>query len=266
MNKVTAISLAKMKNEPSKIACLTAYDFSFSSVLDAAGVDVVLVGDSLGMVIQGESSTIPVTMEDMIYHTRCVAKGCQRSLVIADMPFMSYQASQEQALNNAGRLMKEGGAEMVKLEGGAVVSDTVKAMTDIGVPVCAHLGLLPQSLHKLGGYKVQGRDQASADKMKKDALILQEAGATLLVLEAIPAKLAKEITAEVVIPTIGIGAGVDTDGQILVLQDMIGIYPKPSPKFSRNFIEDADDIAGAIRAYVDAVKNKSFPASEHSFD
>ncbi len=266
MDKVTITQLLDMKSESSKIACLTAYDYSFAGVLEAAGVDLVLVGDSLGMVMQGEDSTLPVTMEDMIYHSRCVARGCRRPLRVVDMPFMSYQSGKETALINAGRLMKEGAADMVKLEGGERVVNSVKAMVDSGIPVCAHLGLLPQSVNTLGGYRVQGRDKKSADKMLQDALLLQDAGARLLVLEAVPSSLAKSITNELTIPTIGIGAGPDTDGQILVLQDMIGIYPKESPKFSRNFMRDAADIEGAIRAYVEAVKSRKFPTAEHSFD
>jgi len=266
MDKITNTRLLDMKSKSEKIVSLTAYDYSFASVLDEAGVDVILVGDSLGNVIQGRDSTIPVTMDEMVYHSRCVANGCQRALLVTDLPFMSYQASIEQALINAGRLMKEGGAEMVKLEGGAVMANTVKAMTDRGIPVCGHLGLQPQSVFKLGGYKVQGRDKESAERMRRDAIALQDAGASLLVLEAVPRKLAAAISQELAIPTIGIGAGVDTDGQVLVLQDMLGIYPKPSPKFSKNFMQGAADITAAVRAYVDAVRNKQFPAVEHSFD
>lgn len=266
MDKITNTRLLDMKSKSEKIVSLTAYDYSFASVLDTAGVDVILVGDSLGNVIQGRESTVPVTMDEMVYHSRCVANGCRRALLVTDLPFMSYQASIEQALLNAGRLMKEGGAEMVKLEGGAVMVDTVKAMTDRGIPVCGHLGLQPQSVFKLGGYKVQGRDPESAERMQRDAVALQDAGASLLVLEAVPSKLAAAISQELAIPTIGIGAGVDTDGQVLVLQDMLGIYPKPSPKFSKNFMQGAADITAAVRAYVDAVRNGQFPAAEHSFD
>lgn len=266
MDKITSNTLLDMKGNSEKIVSLTAYDFSFASVLDKAGVEVILVGDSLGMVMQGEDSTLPVSMNDMVYHSRCVARGCGRALVVTDLPFMSYQASREHALINAGRLLKEGQAEMVKLEGGEVVVDTVKALVDSGIPVCAHLGLLPQSVHKIGGYKVQGRDPAAAERMQKDAIALQQAGATLLVLEAVPAHLAKAISIELRIPTIGIGAGVDTDGQVLVLQDMLGIYPKPSPKFSRNFMIGAESVEGAVRSYVDAVKTRQFPSAEHSFD
>jgi len=266
MDKITNHSLVEMKGESRKIACLTVYDYSFATVLDQAGIDVVLVGDSLGNTIQGQESTLPVTMDDMVYHARCVSRGVERALIVVDMPFMSFQASVEQAVVNAGRLVKEGFAEMVKLEGGTVVLDQVKAITDASIPVCAHLGLLPQSVHKLGGYKVQGRDPGAAEKMLNDAVALQEAGATLLVLEAIPSVLAADITQALRIPTIGIGAGPDTDGQVLVLQDMLGIYPRKSPKFSRNFMTGTDSIQGAIKAYVDAVKNHSFPTAEHSFD
>ena len=266
MDKITNHSLFGMKGESRKIACLTVYDYSFAAVLDQAGIDVVLVGDSLGNTIQGQESTLPVTMDEMVYHGRCVARGVKRALIVVDMPFMSFQTSVEQAVVNAGRLVKEGFAEMVKLEGGAVVLDQVRAITDASIPVCAHLGLLPQSVHKLGGYKVQGRERDAADRMTNDALALQQAGASLLVLEAIPASLAEAITRELRIPTIGIGAGPETDGQVLVLQDMLGIYPGKSPKFSRNFMTGADGIQGAIKAYVDAVKNHSFPAAEHSFD
>lgn len=266
MSKITSHTLIEMKGESRKIACLTVYDYSFAAVLDEAGVDVVLVGDSLGNTIQGRDSTIPVTMDDMVYHGRCVARGALHALRVVDMPFMSFQSGVERAVLNAGRLMKEGLAEMVKLEGGTVVLDQVKAITDASIPVCAHLGLLPQSVHKLGGYKVQGRDPAVADQMKKDALALQQAGATLLVLEAIPANLSADITNELTIPTIGIGAGPGTDGQVLVLQDMLGIYPGKRPKFVKNFMSEANDIQGAIKAYVDAVKEGDFPSSEHSFD
>jgi len=266
MDKITNQSLVDMKGDSQKIACLTVYDYSFATVLDQAGIDVVLVGDSLGNTIQGQESTLPVTMDEMAYHSRCVARGIKRALCVVDLPFMSFQVSAEQAVSNAGRLVKEGFAEMVKLEGGAVVLDQVKAITDASIPVCAHLGLLPQSVHKLGGYKVQGRDPRAAEQMLNDAVALQEAGATLLVLEAIPGVLAAEITQALRIPTIGIGAGPDTDGQVLVLQDMLGIYPRKSPKFSRNFMIGADSIQGAIKAYVDAVKNHSFPTAEHSFD
>ena len=260
---ITLASLQAMRARDEKIAVLTCYDASFARILDAAGVDVLLIGDSLGMVIQGHDSTLPVKLAEMSYHTRCVAAGSSRPFIISDLPFASYQASPEQAFHSAAKLMAAG-AHMVKLEGGAVMIETVAFLTQRGVPVCAHLGLLPQSVNQLGGYKVQGRDEASAAQVLADAAAMQEAGAGLLLLEAVPAALAKHVTETVSIPTIGIGAGVDCSGQVLVLYDVLGIYPKP-PKFSKNFLRDAGNMADAARAYVAAVKNRSFPAAEHSF-
>jgi len=254
-----------MKAAGEKIVALTAYDYSFAALLDRAEVDIVLVGDSLGMVIQGHETTLPVNLEDMIYHSACVARGCDRALVVVDMPFMTYQHSPEVALENAGRLMQEGGAQVVKLEGGAVMAETVAFLVERGIPVCGHLGLTPQSVHKLGGYRVQGRDDKSANLILTDAHLLQEAGASLLVLEAVPGALAKTLSAELEIPTIGIGAGPDCDGQVLVLQDMLGLYPRPSPQFSKNFMEGNTSIEAAVRDYVAAVRAGNFPAAEHSF-
>jgi 3-methyl-2-oxobutanoate hydroxymethyltransferase len=228
MSEITLSTLFQMKQRGERIAVLTAYDASFARILDEAGVDVLLVGDSLGMVIQGRESTLPVDVDEMVYHTQCVVRGRRRALLVADMPFMSY-GSPEQALHNAGRLMKEGGAHMVKLEGGAVQLETVRRLADHGIPVCAHLGLLPQSVYKLGGYRVQGRDEASARKMREDALALQAAGAQMLVLECVPRGLAGEIRASLRIPVIGIGAGPDCDGQVLVLYDLLGITPGKPP-------------------------------------
>ena len=262
--KVTVRRLTEMKQAKEKIACLTAYDASFAQLLEKTGVDVVLVGDSLGMVIQGEETTLPVSVEDMLYHTQCVARGLSNALLVTDMPFLSFTSEQEAVLN-AGLFMKQGGAHMVKLEGGEPMAETIAFLSERGVPVCAHLGLTPQSVHKLGGYKVQGMDEDSAAELMADAKLLEEAGASLLVLEAVPQTLAAEITQALTIPTIGIGAGSDCDGQVLVLQDMLGLYPRPSPKFSRNFMQDADSISGAIKAYVDAVKGKQFPSAEHCF-
>jgi len=262
---VTVSSLQEMKRQGEKIACLTAYDYSFASVLDTAGVDLIMVGDSLGMVIQGYDSTLPVTLEDMAYHSRCVASGCDRAILVVDLPFMSYQIDPEQALESAGILMKEGDAQVVKLEGGAPMVKTVRFLVERGVPVCAHLGLTPQSVHQLGGYRVQGKDKDSAQRILDDARAMEDAGAAMLVLEAVPAKLAKEISHALTIPAIGIGAGKDCDGQVLVLQDMLGIYPKPSPKFSRNFMQGSNSIAQAIENYVADVKSGRFPAAEHSF-
>lgn len=265
MSSVTVSTLMKMKQAGDKITCLTAYDYSFASMLDRAGVDVVLVGDSLGMVIQGHDSTLPVTLDDMAYHCACVSRGIERALLIVDMPFMSYQTSREQALESAGYLMQQGGAQVAKLEGGEVMAETVRFLVDRGIPVCGHLGLTPQSVHKLGGYRVQGRDAESAKQIGNDALALQQAGASLLVLEAVPAELASSISDELEIPTIGIGAGVNCDGQVLVLQDMLGLYPRPSPKFSRNFMQDVNSVEDAIKAYVAAVKAGDFPAKEHGY-
>jgi 3-methyl-2-oxobutanoate hydroxymethyltransferase len=259
--KVTVSVLAKMKAAQQKIACLTAYDASFAKILNVAGVDVILVGDSLGMVIQGEATTVPVTVDDMVYHTKCVARANERALLIADMPFMSY-ATVEQTLGNATRLMQAGGAHMVKLEGGAEQIAVVRALTARGIPVCAHLGLTPQSVHKLGGYRVQGRAPEAAQILLDDALALEAAGADLLVLECVPAQLAQTISQRLRIPVIGIGAGMACDGQVLVLYDVLGIAPR-MPKFSRNFMQAQASIADAVSAYVKAVKSQQFPAPEH---
>jgi 3-methyl-2-oxobutanoate hydroxymethyltransferase len=254
-----------MKKAGERIAVLTAYDFSFAALVERAGVDAVMVGDSLGMVVQGHDTTLPVSLEDMIYHCRCVARACNRAMVIADMPFMSYQESPTRALRSAGRLMQEGGAQIVKLEGGAVFADTVRFLVERGIPVCGHLGLTPQSVHKLGGFRVQGREEESAARIRADAVALAEAGAELLVVEAVPAPLAASITAQIDIPVIGIGAGPSCDGQVLVLHDMLGVYARQSPKFSRNFMQGQDSIEAAVRAYVDAVRKGTFPGPEHSF-
>ncbi|GMR21323.1 MAG: 3-methyl-2-oxobutanoate hydroxymethyltransferase [Gammaproteobacteria bacterium] len=264
MSAITVNTLKKRKQAGEKITCLTAYDYSFASLLDAAGIDMIMVGDSLGMVMQGNDTTIPVSIQDMVYHTRCVARGCEHALIISDLSFMSYQASPEQALKSAGKVMKQG-AQVAKLEGGEVMADTVRFLTERGVPVCAHIGLTPQSVHKLGGYSVQGRDDASAKQLLSDARSLDEAGASLIVLEAVPSALAAEVTRAIAIPTIGIGAGPDCDGQVLVLQDMLGIYPRPSPRFSRNFLEQGGSVSGAVTAYIEAVKSGAFPGPEHSF-
>lgn len=265
MKPVTVATIKAMKQAREKIVCLTAYDYSFASLLDRAGVDIVLVGDSLGNVIQGHNSTLPVTIDDMVYHSACVARGVTRALLVVDMPFMSYQISPAQALENAGRLMKEGGGQVVKLEGGAPMVDTVRFLVERGIPVCGHLGLTPQSVHQLGGFRVQGRDDTSAHRIREDARLLQEAGASLIVLEAMPAALAATVSADLEIPTIGIGAGVDCDGQVLVLQDMLGLYPRPSPKFTKNFMQGRDSIEAGVRAYVEEVRAGTFPGLEHSF-
>ncbi len=261
--QITVKTIRKMKQDGEKIVSLTAYDASFARIIDEQGVDIVLIGDSLGMVMQGHDSTVPVTVDDIVYHSKSVAPQCRRALVMADLPFMSY-TSPDQAIGNAARLMQEGLAQIVKLEGGEAQLDTVRHMTRHGVPVCAHLGLTPQTVHKLGGYRVQGRDQAVAKQMLSDALALQDAGADALVLECVPVALAEKITQELEIPTIGIGAGRVCDGQVLVLQDMIGISSL-APRFTADFLAEGRTIQEAIAAYVSAVRNESFPSDEQCF-
>ncbi|VAX12156.1 3-methyl-2-oxobutanoate hydroxymethyltransferase [hydrothermal vent metagenome] len=256
-----------MKQAGEKITVLTAYDASMSKHLEAAGIDVILVGDSLGMVVQGHDSTLPVTVDDMIYHCRLVARARERALLVVDMPYHSY-TTVDMALSNAQRLMDEGRADMVKLEGAGAVLDAIEAIVADGIPVCGHLGLLPQSIEELGGYKVQGREQAAADKMLADARALEAAGASMMVLECIPSSLGKRISEAVTVPTIGIGAGPDCDGQVLVLYDLLGLTPGKRPKFSKDFLSEmpaGKGITAAIRAYVDAVKSGVFPAPEHGF-
>ncbi len=261
--KVTIATLAQMRAAGDKITMLTAYDASFAALMDRAGVDTLLVGDSLGMVVQGHGTTLPVTLADIAYHTACVARAASSALVIADMPFGTY-ATPQQAHDHAAVLMRAG-AEMVKLEGGSWLLPTVQLLVERGMPVCAHLGLTPQSVHQLGGFKVQGKSATAADQLKADALALQAAGASLIVLEAIPAALAAEVTQLLTIPTIGIGGGVDCSGQVLVMHDMLGAYPGHRPRFVKNFMEGQTSIAGAIDAYVREVKSGSFPGPEHSF-
>ncbi len=261
---ITLTDLRKMRKDGEKIACLTAYDASFAALEDAAGVDVVLVGDSLGMVVQGLDTTVPVTVDDMVYHCRNTARGLKRAFLMADMPFMSY-ATRDRALDNASRLMQEGGAKMVKLEGGEIEADIVRYLTERGIPVCGHIGLQPQLVHKLGGFRVQGREAEAAAAMKQDALALEQAGADLLLLECVPASLGAEITAAASVPVIGIGAGPDTDGQILVLYDILNITRGRKPRFVRNFMQDTDDIEAALAAYVAAVKANGYPGPEHGF-
>jgi 3-methyl-2-oxobutanoate hydroxymethyltransferase len=262
---VTLPELLRMKQAGEKIAMLTGYDASFAALEDRCGVDVILVGDSLGNVIQGKTSTLPVTIEQMIYHTECVGHIVGRAMVVADMSFGSYQESKEQALRNAARLLAAG-AEMVKLEGGAVMAETVHFLVERGIPVCAHIGLTPQSVHALGGYHVQGRGDAAAARMKADAHALEQAGAALMVLEMVPAQLAAEITRGLAVcSTIGIGAGRDCDGQVLVLHDMLGVYPGRKGRFVKDFMAEAQSIDGAVSAYVRAVKDGSFPAPEHCY-
>ena len=264
-SRVTISTLQKMKQSGERFSCLTAYDATFAKVLDNAGVEVILVGDSLGMVIQGQESTVAVDMDDMVYHTRCVQRGVNNALIMADMPFMSYPSTDE-ALYNAARLMREGGAHMVKLEGGARIVETVRALAENGVPVCAHLGLLPQSVHKLGGYKVQGRGESQAEQMLLDAEALVEAGADILLLECVPSELALRLAKNVDVPVIGIGAGAGCDAQVLVLHDMLGLSSGVSPKFVKDFLAESGSVSAAIENYVAAVKSGEFPAKEHSFE
>ena len=261
--KVTIATLAQMRAANDKITMLTAYDASFASLMDRAGVDTLLVGDSLGMVVQGHGTTLPVTLADAAYHTACVARGVRSALVIGDMPFGTY-ATPQQAHDHAAVLMRAG-AEMVKVEGGSWLVPTVQLLVERGIPVCGHLGLTPQSVHQLGGFRVQGKTASAADQLKADALALQAAGAAMIVLEAIPATLAAEVTQALAIPTIGIGGGVDCSGQVLVMHDMLGAYPGHRPKFVKNFMEGQGSIPAAIAAYVREVKAGTFPGPEHSF-
>lgn len=257
-------ALARLKLAGEKIAAITAYDASFARLVNEAGCEVVLVGDSLGMVVQGHESTLPVTVDEVAYHSRAVARGNTAALLVTDMPALSY-GTPEQALDNAGRLLKRGRAQLVKLEGAGPHVDTIRLLSANGVGVCAHLGLLPQSVHRMGGYRVQGRDAAAADRMVDDALALEAAGAGLLIVECIPAELGARISETLRIPVIGIGAGPYCDGQILVLYDLLGITPRRIPRFARDFLQDGGGVRAAIQAYVAAVKDGSFPAREHCF-
>ena len=261
---VTVSTLRTMKAAGEPIACLTAYDASFALLVDRAGTDLVLVGDSLGMVIQGHDTTVPVTVQDIIYHSRIVRRGLGRAFLMADMPFMSY-TTPSQALDNAVRLMQEGAAMMVKLEGGASQVKIVEHLAGHDIPVCAHLGLRPQSVHKIGGFKVQGRGQAQAERMLEDAVALEQAGADLVLLECVPNELGQALRDAVTVPVIGIGAGPGVDGQILVLYDMLGITQGRVPRFVRNFMPGSSSTLDALQAYVRAVKDRSYPAPEHCF-
>ena len=261
---VNISALRKMKAERQPIACLTAYDASFAQIVDYVGTDLVLVGDSLGMVIQGHDTTVPVTVDDIIYHTMGVARGLSRAFLMADMPFMSY-TSPDQALNNAVRLMQEGGSMMVKLEGGVGQLAVVEYLAQHDVPVCAHIGLKPQSVHKIGGFKVQGRDTETARRMVEDALALEAAGADILLVECVPNEVGKAVTDSVAAPVIGIGAGPDVDGQILVLYDMLGITQGVLPRFVQNFMMDSDSAMEACGRFVQAVRDRSYPSTEHCF-
>jgi 3-methyl-2-oxobutanoate hydroxymethyltransferase len=258
-------TLNKMKADGQKIACVTAYDASFAALVDEAGLDIVLVGDSLGMVIQGHDTTVPVTLEDVIYHCKAVSRGLYRPFLMADMPFMTY-ASPDQALNNAVRLMQEGGAKMVKLEGGASQAAIVEFLANHDIAVCAHLGLKPQSVHKVGGFRVQGREEQDAEQMRRDAKLLESAGADIVLLECIPSALGAQITADLHVPVIGIGAGPETDGQILVLYDLLDITLGRKPRFAKNFMTaGVDSPLQALKNYGEAVRDQSYPAPEHCF-
>lgn len=261
---VNLSTLKKMKAEHEPIACLTAYDASFALIVDRVGADMVLVGDSLGMVIQGHDTTVPVTVDDIVYHTRVVARGLSRAFLVADMPFMSY-SSPDQALDNAVRLMQEGGAMMVKLEGGAGQLAVVEHLAQHDIPVCAHIGLKPQSVHKIGGFKVQGRDADTARRMVDDAAALEAAGADILLVECVPNEVGKAVTKAISAPVIGIGAGPDVDGQILVLYDVLGITQGPLPRFVQNFMLESDSVMEACGRFVQAVRDRSYPGAEHCF-
>ena len=260
---ITVNTLQKMKAEGEKITMLTAYEASFAALMDNAGIDVLLVGDSLGMTVQGRDSTLPVSLQDMCYHTRCVARGAKNAMIIADLPFGSYQQSKEQSFAAAAELMAAG-AHMVKLEGGVWMAETTQFLQMRGIPVCAHIGLTPQSVFAFGGYKVQGRGE-SAEALMNDAQAHDRAGAALILMECVPAELGKRVTEAVRSPTIGIGAGVDCDGQVLVMHDILGVYPGKTAKFVKNFMQGQDSIQAAVKAYIDEVKAKTFPAAEHTF-
>jgi 3-methyl-2-oxobutanoate hydroxymethyltransferase len=261
---ITLSTLQAMHGKAEKIAMLTCYDSSFAQLLEAAGVDVLLVGDSLGMVLQGHSSTLPVTLDDIAYHTACVARGARQAFIVADMPFGTSQVSPECTFENAARLMAAG-AHMVKIEGGEIMTDTIEFLTQRGIPVFAHIGLTPQSVHQLGGYRVQGKDDKAAQRLLQDARAVEQAGAGMLLLEAIPSLLAAEITANSAIPTIGIGAGAGCSGQVLVLHDMLDIYPGKKARFVKNYLQGSGSIQEAVARYVAEVKSGAFPAAEHSF-
>jgi 3-methyl-2-oxobutanoate hydroxymethyltransferase len=265
MRRKTVLDLAKLKASSTKITMITAYDATMARLVDLAEIDIVLVGDSLGMVVQGHEDTLSVTLEDMIYHSRCVSRGLKQAHLTVDMPFMSYQVSVEEALRNAGRLIKEGSAQSVKLEGGARTAPAIEKIVQAGIPVMGHVGLTPQSVNTLGGWRVQGRSEAQADQLMQDALAVQAAGAFSLVLEMVPAELAAEVTAALSIPTIGIGAGVDCDGQVLVCNDLLGFNLDFSPKFLKRYATLQDPMVDAIKTFVNEVRQGQFPGEEHSF-
>ena len=265
MKKVTILDVQAMKDRGEKITMLTAYDYAFGKIVDACGVDIILVGDSVGTVVQGVANTLPVTMEEMIYHTRMVARGRARALLVFDMPFMSYQESVEQARRNAGRAIKESGAEAVKLEGGENVAEAIAAIVNMDVPVMAHIGLTPQSVHRMGGFKVQGREAKQRKKLLADAKAVEDAGAFAVVLECVPAELAAEITRSLKIPTIGIGSGLRCDGQVLVIHDLLGLYTDRKISFVKQYVNLNQAIVKAVVTYLDEVRRGAFPGKEHTF-
>lgn len=261
---ITVPTLQKMKAAGEKIAMLTCYEASFAALMNRAGVDALLVGDSLGMTVQGRDSTLPVTLAEMCYHTAAVARGNSNAMIVADLPFGAYQQSREQAFSAAAELM-QAGAHVVKLEGGAFMADTTEFLQQRGIPVCAHIGLTPQSVHALGGYKVQGKGDGAAERLLADARAHDAAGAAMILMEAVPAELGSRVTQTVAAPTIGIGAGAGCDGQVLVMHDMLGIYPGKTARFVKNFMDGQSSVQAAVEAYVRAVKDGSFPAAEHTF-
>ncbi|MCX5904717.1 MAG: 3-methyl-2-oxobutanoate hydroxymethyltransferase [Proteobacteria bacterium] len=265
MKKITILDLQKMKDSGEKITMLTAYDYPTARMLDESGIDVLLIGDSVGNVMMGYENTLPVTIDDMVYHTRAVAKARKRALVVADMPFMSYQVSIEEARRNAGRLIQQGGAEAVKLEGGENMEAVIKALSEVDIPVMGHIGLTPQSIPRMGGYKIQGKDERQWQKLLADALAVERAGAFSVVLEAIPHELAKEITATLHIPTIGIGAGVNCDGQVLVINDVLGLSGSFRPKFVKQYVQLEPVIKKAVQDFITEVKEEKFPTKAQSF-
>jgi 3-methyl-2-oxobutanoate hydroxymethyltransferase len=264
--KKTVLDIQKMKHDGEKITMLTCYDYPFARIMDGCGIDMILVGDSVGVVVAGHENTLPVTMDDMVYHTRAVMRANPRALVVSDMPFMSYQVDIADARRNAGRLIKDGGAAAVKIEGGVNVAPVIRALVDIDIPVVAHIGLTPQSIHRMGGYKVQGKRVEQAEQILEDALAVEAAGAFAVVLEGIPQNLARRISESVAIPTIGIGAGPHCDGQVLVIHDILGLCEKYSPKFVKRYADARALIAGAVNDYISDVRGGSFPTDDHSFN
>jgi 3-methyl-2-oxobutanoate hydroxymethyltransferase len=265
IKRITTKALMLLKKKGIKISALTAYDFITGKLLDESGIDIILVGDSLGNVFQGNDTTLPVTMDEMIYHTKAVTKGVSRAMVVVDMPFMSYQLSVDEGFRNAGRIMKETPASAVKLEGGERIAETVRKITEAGIPVMGHIGLTPQSIHQFGSYRERGKSEAEAQEILKDAKILEEAGAFSIVLEKIPASLARKVTESVKIPTIGIGAGIHCDGQILVVSDMLGLNLEFHPRFVRHYSRISEDISKAVKQYIEDIRNENFPSEEESY-